>query len=480
MTGKGGGTGGASITGDVARQIEALVAAARNAQRAYESMGSQTLFDNACRAVAWALMRPERNRQLAELAVRETGLGNADDKVRKNHNKTLGLMRDIAGVTAFGHVGDDKALGLSRYLRPKGVVAAIVPSTNPLATPVNNIVNALKTGNAIIIAPSPKGVRPLEALLGDILPALEKLGLPGGLVQMVPTPPSKPKTEALMRLADLVVVTGSQANVRAGYRSGTPAIGVGAGNVVTIVDETADIAGAAAKIAASKTFDNATSCSSENAVIAVDAVHDKLVEALAAEGGHLLDDAQTAKLEAIHWKDGALTTEILARDIGVVLDRTGLGGSAPKGTRFLVAPQERIGPEHPMTGEKMALFLALHRVRDFDDALVKAIAIQDVMGAGHSLGLHSKDDTRARRMAMEARTCRVIVNQAHCFANGGFFNNGMPFSLSMGCGSWGGNSIDENLNWRHFVNQVVVARTIAERRPELEDIFGTYWKEFGK
>ncbi|MEL0304032.1 MAG: aldehyde dehydrogenase family protein, partial [Rhodobiaceae bacterium] len=171
--------------------IDELVARARDAQSAYEAMGSQELFDRACQAVAWCLMEPERNRRLAEFAVAETGLGNADDKVRKNHNKTLGLMRDIKGVTAFGHIEDDAALGLSTFLRPKGVVAAIVPSTNPLATPVNNMINALKTGNAIILAPSPKGVRPLLALLEHIHPALAALGLPDGLVQMVPAPPSK-------------------------------------------------------------------------------------------------------------------------------------------------------------------------------------------------------------------------------------------------------------------------------------------------
>ena len=460
--------------------IDELVARARGAQSAYEAMGSQELFDRACQAVAWCLMEPDRNRRLAEFAVAETGLGNADDKVRKNHNKTLGLMRDIKGVTAFGHIGEDAELGLSTFLRPKGVVAAIVPSTNPLATPVNNMINALKTGNAIILAPSPKGVKPLLALLEHIHPALAALGLPEGLVQMVPVPPSKPKTERLMQLADMVLVTGSQANVRAGYSSGTPAIGVGAGNVVTIVDETADIAAAAAKIAASKTFDNATSCSSENAVIAVDAVHDELVAALAAEGGYLLDEPQATALEAMHWHHGKLAPGLLAKDIDIVLAETGLADSAPPGTRFLVAPQTQIGPDHPMTGEKMALFLALHRAGDFDEAMHKAIAIQNVMGAGHSLGLHSGDDGRARRLAMEARTCRVIVNQAHCFANGGFFNNGMPFSLSMGCGSWGGNSIDENLNWRHFVNQVRIVRTIPERKPSLDEIFGDYWEDHGK
>ena len=460
--------------------IDEIVTRARTAQARYEATGSQALFDKACQAVAWVLMQPERNRALAEMAVEETSLGNADDKVRKNHNKTLGLMRDIKDVTAFGHVEDDDENGLSIYYRPKGVIAAVVPSTNPLATPVNNTINALKTGNAIILAPSPKGVKPLLALFEHIHPALAKLGLPKDLVQMVPAPPSKPKTERLMQLADLVVVTGSQANVRAGYSSGTPALGVGVGNVVSIVDETADIADAAAKIAASKTFDNATSCSSENAVIAVDAVYDKLVAALATQGGYCLDAAQTAHLEGIHWHNGKLTSKLLAKDIDVVLAETGFAGTAPDNTSFLVAPQDEFGPDHPMTGEKMSRFLALHRAGDFDEAMEKAVAIQNHMGAGHSLSLHSADDGRARRLAMEARTCRVIVNQAHCFANGGFFNNGMPFSLSMGCGSWGGNSIDENLNWRHFVNKVHVVRTISERRPSLEEIFGDYWNEHGQ
>ena len=460
--------------------IDEMVAKARVAQNSYEAKGSQALFDSACQAVAWVLMEPTRNKMLAEMAVAETGLGRVEDKIRKNHNKTLGLMRDLKDVTSFGHLGDDAVTGLSSYLRPKGVIAAIVPSTNPLATPVNNIINALKAGNAIILAPSPKGVKPLTTMLTDIHQALGRFGLPDNLVQMVPAPPSRAKTERLMKLSDLVVVTGSQSNVRAGYASGTPAIGVGAGNVVTIIDETADIAAAAQKIAASKTFDNATSCSSENSVIAVDAVYDEVVAALAGAGGLLLNTSQVERLEKLHWHDGKMTTTLLAQDIDKVLGEMGMLEDAPPATQFLVAPQSEIGPEHPMTGEKMARFLALHRASDFDDALAKAVAIQDFQGAGHSLGLHSTNDARAHRLAMEAKTCRVIVNQAHCFATGGFFNNGLPFSLTMGCGSWGSNSIDDNLNWRHFVNRVDVVRVVPERRPELDEIFGDYWDRFGK
>jgi len=468
-----------TVQDDIER-IDALVARARLAQAAYEKDGSQELFDRACQAVAWALMEPERNAALAALAVAETGLGNAADKIRKNHNKTLGLMRDIKGVKAFGHIEDDKEKGLSIYYRPKGVIAAIVPSTNPLATPTNNIINALKTGNAIIVAPSPKGAKPMAMLLDHIHAELDKVGVSRDLVQMVPVPPSKAKTKRLMELADLLVVTGSQNNVRAGYSSGTPAIGVGQGNVVSIIDETADIAGAARKIADSKVFDNATSCSSENAVIAVDAVYDEVVAALQDAGGLLLDDAEVKHLEEVHWHDGHMTTTLLAKDIDVITTALDLGSRAGANTRFLIAPTEKAGPEALISGEKMSRFLALYRAADFDAAVELAKTIQDYQGAGHSLSLHSAMDERARHLAMAARTCRVIVNQAHCFANGGFFNNGLPFSLSMGCGSWGGNSIDDNLNWRHFINRVRVVREISEEKPELEEIFGNYWDTYGK
>ena len=461
-------------------EIDNLVDSARKAQQDYEACGTQERFDRAAHAAAWALMEPARNAELAAFAVAETGLGNSADKITKNYRKTLGLLRDIKGQKSFGLVDDNPANGVSEFLRPKGVVAAIVPSTNPLATPVNNVVNALKTGNAIILAPSPKGVAPLEKLLGYIYAEFDRIGLDHDLVQMVPNPPSKDKTARLMQLADMLVVTGSQSNVRAAYSSGTPAVGVGMGNVVTIIDETADLDDAAQKIQRSKCFDNATSCSSENAVIVVDAVYDDFVAALGRAGGMLLDPAQTQHLITTHWHDGHLNRNMLAQDIHAVLRILAMADTAPDGTKFLVAPATGIGPEHPISGEKMALFLALYRASDFTDAKAKARAIHDYQGRGHSLGLHSQNDQRAHELAMEMQACRIIVNQAHCFATGGSFDNGLPFSLSMGCGSWGGNSIDDNLNWTHFVNRVRIARQIPPVEPSLDDIFADYFAATGQ
>jgi len=459
------------------QEIDKLVATAKKAQEQYEANGSQELFDLACQAVGWALMQPENNSELSKLAVSETGLGNVNDKIQKNHNKTLGLLRDIKNIKSFGHIYDDNLKGISVYFRPKGVVAAIVPSTNPLATPTNNIINALKTGNSIIIAPSPKGAGPFAVLLKHIRKNLADVGINPDLVQMVTTPPSKLKTQRLMELADLLVVTGSQNNVRAGYSSGTPALGVGQGNVVTILDETADVTDAAEKIAKSKTFDNATSCSSENSVIVVRSKYKEALDALEQAGGLILDEIETQRVVNLHWQNGRMNTALLAKDINVIIDKTKLAHRSDKNTRFLILPTQEAGPDAIISGEKMSQFLTLYLAEDFDHALKLAIKIQNYQGAGHSLGLHSKNDERAHQMAMSAKTCRVIVNQAHCFATGGFFNNGLPFSLSMGCGSWGGNSIDENLNWEHFINKVKIVRVIEEDKPNLEDLFGDYWSK---
>ncbi|MBX2824911.1 MAG: aldehyde dehydrogenase family protein, partial [Gammaproteobacteria bacterium] len=257
--------------------VDALVARARVAQQHFETQADQTRYDQAALAAAWALMEPGRNQLLSDLAVSTTGLGNVADKLRKNHRKTLGLLRDIKDVKTTGIVNFDAERGLTEIARPIGVVGAVVPSTNPAATPTNNIINALKCGNAIILSPSPKGVEVCEKLIGFVHDEFRKIGVDPDLVQMVPAPSSKVKTQRVMEACDLIIVTGSQDNVRRAYSSGSPAIGVGAGNATVIIDETADLQAAAEKIAASKTFDNATSCSSENAIIVVDAIYDSFI-----------------------------------------------------------------------------------------------------------------------------------------------------------------------------------------------------------
>lgn len=464
------------MTDDLA-QVDAIVARARDAQKRYETDATQARYDQAAKAVGWAIMEPERNRALAELSVSTTGLGNVPDKITKNHRKTLGLLRDLAEAKTCGILSDDPATGITEIARPIGVIGAVVPSTNPAATPANNIINALKGGNAIVLSPSPKGVPACEMLLGFIYEEFDKAGVDHDLVLMVPAPGSKAKTQRMLETTDLVVVTGSQDNVRRAYTCGTPAIGVGAGNVTVIVDETADLSAAAAKIAASKTFDNATSCSSENAVVVVDDVYDDFVAALAAQGGALISD-ETRVVSRL-WPDGHLNRSVIAQDALPMLDALGLTNDVPAGTQFIAVETSGIGPDHKLSGEKLSRVLALYRARDFDDAAAIAGRILAHQGAGHSIGLHSAMDERAIALGQSVPTCRVIVNQAHCFATGGAFDNGLPFSLSMGCGSWGGNSIDENLNWTHFIQTTKVVRQIPVREPTVEDIFSGYWAEVG-
>ena len=460
--------------------IDELVARARNAQRGFEKGADQTRYDMAAFAAAWALMEPGRNEELATMAVATTGLGNIKDKITKNHRKTLGVLRDIKESKTCGVISDDPDTGITEIARPIGVIGAVVPSTNPVATPTNNVVNALKCGNAVILSPSPKGVEVCEKLIGYIHAELDKIGIDRDLVQMVPAPVSKVKAQRLMETADLLVVTGSQNNVHRAYSSGTPAIGVGAGNVSVIVDETADLDAAAAKITASKTFDNSTSCSSENAIIVVDAVKSRLVEALDRAGGRLVQGADSDKLKTALFGGGAINRAMLAQDIDKVLQVADLDLDEPENIKFLVVEADGIGADFPESGEKLSLVTSLYSARDFAHAKNIAIDIMVHIGAGHSVGIHTGDDDRAMELGAEMPTCRVIVNQAHCFATGGSFDNGMPFSLSMGCGSWGGNSIDENFNHRHLMNITKVVRTIEPNEPSVADVFQDYWNRAGK
>jgi sulfoacetaldehyde dehydrogenase len=459
--------------------VSSLIETARAAQRRYERY-DQAGVDAVVTAAGWAIMHPERNRALAEMAVRDTGLGVVADKITKNHRKTLGLLRDLKGARSVGVIAEYPELGIVEIARPVGVVAAITPSTNPGATPANKIINALKGRNAVIVAPSPKGASTCAALLEFIDGELDKVGAPPGLVQMLPSPVTKEATLALMRGADLVVATGSQANVRAAYASGTPAFGVGAGNVAAIIDTSADLADAAASIARSKTFDNATSCSSENSVVILDAVFDAALAALAGVSGVLLDDHEKVRLEAAMWHGGKLNPRTTAQSTATIAALAGLIRPELSRASFLMVREDGSGPACPFSGEKLAPVLAVYRARDFDHACQIVADIYRYQGAGHSVGIHSCDDAHILRLGIELPVSRVIVNQIHCYATGGSFDNGLPFSLSMGCGTWGRNNFSDNMNYRHYLNITRISRKIPERMPALEDIFGEYFSKYGK
>ena len=403
-----------------------------------------------------------------------------EDKVRKNYRKTLGLLRDLQATRTVGVISEDDATGLTEIARPVGVVCAVTPSTNPAATPANKIINSLAARNAVIVAPSPKGWSTCALLLQYVHEQLERIGAPADLVQMLPAPISKVSTAELMRQADLVVATGSQANVKAAYRCGTPAFGVGAGNVASIVDESADLADAAGKIAASKTFDNATSCSSENSVIIVDAVFDRMLAALQREGAVMVDTPGKQRLQQAMWPDGKLSAQAIGQSASRVAAAAGLSEIAAGDPRMLLVLEDGVGTAHPFSGEKLSPVLAVYRATDFDDACALVARIYAFQGAGHSVSLHSKHPERALHLGLTAPVSRVIVEQAHCFATGGSFDNGLPFSLSMGCGTWGGNNFSDNMGVRHYMNITRVSRPIPQRIPTEEALLGKFFARYGR
>lgn len=458
--------------------VHGLIRKARAAQREYGHY-SQERVDDVVAAAGWAIMHPQRNRILAEMAVRDTGLGNVGDKILKNHRKTLGLLRDLKDAKSVGIIAEYPERGLVEIARPVGVVAAITPSTNPAATPANKIINALKGRNAIIVAPSPKGLGTCAALVAYIHAELRKVGAPPDLVQYLPGPVTRQATQELMRAADLVVATGSQNNIRSAYGSGTPAFGVGAGNVASIIDLSANLGEAARDISSSKIFDNATSCSSENSAVILDEVYDSALAALSEAGGALLNADEKLSLQRTMWIEGKLDPAVTAQPAPGIAALAGLTRPAVAQAKFLMVEESGAGPDFPYSGEKLSPVLTVYRARDFDHACAIVNAVYAYQGAGHSVGIHSSDDAHILRLGNELPVCRVIVNQAHCFATGGSFENGLPFSLSMGCGTWGGNNFSDNMNYRHFLNITRIVRKIPERIPTEEEIFGAYLRKYG-
>ena len=467
-----------AIGRDPAAIVDALIRRGRAAMDAFAG-STQARVDEAVTALAWSLYKPEHAEALARMAVEDTGIGNAPDKVVKNQRKTFGTLRDLMRVKSVGIIEEDRARGLVKYAKPVGVVGAVTPSTNPAATPVNKTMMAIKGRNAIVIAPSPAGLATTTRTVELMRAELVKIGAPADLVQVLPPPVDKALTHALMTACDLVVVTGSQNNVRDAYRSGTPAIGVGAGNVPVVIDSTASLDEAAAKIQRSKCFDNATSCSSENSVVILDDVYDAAVAALRRAGGYLADAAEKEAIRRTLWTNGRLNRSVIAKDPDVFAGACGLGDEA-RASKFLMVEESGVGRNHPFSDEKLALVLTVYRAATFDHAIDTVRAILSFKGRGHSVGIHTEEMGHARRLAEELDTARVLVNMAHTFGNGGGFDSGLNFTLSMGCGTWQGNSISENLGYHHFLNITHLATPIPEDRPTEEALFAAHWEKYGR
>ncbi len=460
----------------MADSIGELVARAKEAQKAIEYW-PQDKVDMMVAAVGWELYKEENAVQCAEMAAKETKMGVYEDKLLKHRKKTLGTLRDLQGVKTVGVIETDEAKGLMKVAKPVGVVAAITPVTNPTSTPAGNGLAILKTRNAVIFGAHLFARKTTGLAIKFMRAGLEKVGAPVDLVQELPKP-TKERIQELMAAADLVVATGSGALVNAAYSSGTPAYGVGAGNAVCVVDETADLADAAKKIFLSKTFDNATSCSSENSVVIQEGVRDRMVEALQAQGGYLCTAADKAALKATLWPDGsALSPKIVAQSAARIAEMAGL--PVPDGTRFLMVTGEQPLEDDLFAREKLSPVVALWTYGAFGEAVELVERITRKCGYGHSCGIHSVNDEHIMELAVKSHVSRMLVRQPQCYGNSGNYDNGMPFTMTLGCGTWGGNITSENITWKNFLNTTWVSKPIEPVVPDENRLFGDYWSQFG-
>ena len=450
--------------------IDIMIDQARSAMEEIAD-ASQDRIDEIVKSVAWAVYRDDHARNLAEMAVFDTGLGNVVDKTIKNKRKSYGTLCDLMEVQTRGMCHADPERGLYTYYKPVGVVGSLTPSTNPGATPANQALMALKGGNAIIISPSPAAARTVRQLKLYFDEALMAIGAPTDLFQVIDAPISLARAQYLSQAVDLILVTGDQNNVRIGYQSGTPCIGVGKGNVPVIIDSSADLSDAARKIITSKTFDNSTSCSSENALIILDEVYDEMLRELQSAGGYLASHEEVVLITENLFKDGKVNRHAVGQDLDT-LDRLFHLDGRTTGKRFIMVEEQGYGSKVPMSGEKLSLVLTVYRADSFSLAMDIVDGILEYEGVGHSVGVHTTSNANAHQLAARTKVARVLVNQAHAFGNGGGMDNGLPFTLTMGCGTWAGNSISENMSIKNFVNKTVLVKTFHKHIPEAADMFG--------
>ena len=455
---------------EVADEIAALVARSRAAQEQIANY-TQEQVDALIRAMVWAVCKPGMSEEIAKFTVEETQLGNYEGKFLKIDRKTRATLYDIIDDKSVGIIEELPERNIVKIAKPMGVIGALSPSTNPEATPVIKAISAVKGRNSIIIAPHPRAKLTNKKIVDLMRDAIVKMGAPADLVIGIEIP-SVEKTNELMRQVDRVLATGGAPMVKAAYSSGTPALGVGVGNAVITVDDTANLDDAAEKIRISKTLDNAASCSSDNSVILLDAIYDEMLEKLKAQGGYVVNADEKAKLQGAIWEDGHINAKIVAQPAQFIANYAGF--QVPDEVKFFIVPETGAGPDYPFSGEKMTVTMALYRAKDIDEAIALTNAIQSYQGQGHSCGIYSNSDENIMKLAFGTKTSRVMVNQPQAPSNSGNLWNGMRQTFSLGCGSWGGNGTNNNISWRDLINETWVSKPLAQPKvlPSDEELFG--------
>lgn len=453
-----------------AKEVAELIARSRKAQAQIANY-TQEQVDRLIRGMVYAVAREGVAEEIAQHTVDESQLGNYDGKFMKISRKTRAALMDIIDDKSVGVIEELPERNIVKIAKPVGVIGALSPSTNPEATPVIKSICAVKGRNSIIICPHPRAKITNKIICDKMREALVKLGAPADLVIPIEVP-SVEKTNEVMKQCDRVLATGGGPMVLAAYSSGTPALGVGVGNAVITVDDTADLDDAAEKIRISKTFDYAASCSSDNSVILLDKIYDQMLQKLQDQGGFVVEGENKQKLQDTIWKDGALNTAIVAQPADKIAGMAGI--DLPDDKMFFIVPETGFGADAPFSGEKLSVTMALYRAKDIEDAIRITNGIQAYQGQGHSCGIYSKSDVNIFKLASETFTSRVMVNQPQAPSNSGNLWNGMRQTFSLGCGSWGGNSTNNNISWRDLINETWVSKPLAQTKviPADEDLFG--------
>ncbi|WP_425082603.1 aldehyde dehydrogenase family protein [Ruegeria arenilitoris] len=463
---------GKELTENDRNMVADMLARARAAMAEIEDW-DQDRLNRLSQAIAWYAGNEKTFTRLAQQGVDESGIGDREGRPAKRFKIHM-VLRDVLRTPSTGIVEVDEEKGLVKYAKPAGVIASLIPMTNPAMTPPVTGVSAANARNAVIFSPHPRTAHTTFEMVEVMRAACRAAGAPEDLFQSI-RKPSIPLTQHLMEICDLTLATGGKPMVKAAYSSGRPAYGVGAGNSSIVIDETADLDVAAQNTRISKTSDFGSGCSADGNIIIQRSVYDDMVKALQAEGGYLCSDEEKVMLEAAMWDEkGNRTFPTIACPPQQTAKVAGF--SIAEDRKFLmVENQGQIGPQHKFSREKLTTLMALYHFDTFDDALETVSRIYNTGGKGHSCGIYSHNDDHIDRLARLAPVSRMMVRQPQSKANAGAWTNGMPMTSSLGCGIWGGNITNENVTMKHMMNYTWVSRPIPEDRPSEPDLFGEFF-----
>ena len=446
---------------DSVESLESAIARVRVAQRKFATY-TQEQIDAIFKAAAIAANKARI--PLAKMAVAETGMGIVEDKVIKNNYAAEHIYNAYRRTKTCGVIEEDKAYGTKKIAEPIGVIAAVIPTTNPTSTAIFKTLLALKTRNAIIISPHPRAKASTAAAAKIVLDAAVEAGAPEGIINWIDVP-SLDMTSLLMKEADIILATGGPGMIKAAYSSGKPALGVGAGNTPAIIDDTADIVLAVSSIIHSKTFDNGMICASEQSVIVLDGIYDAVKAEFAARGCFFLSPEETEKVRKTIIINGALNAKIVGQSAAKIAELAGV--KVPAGTKILIGEVESVELSEEFAHEKLSPVLAMYRAKDIGDAFDKAEHLIADGGYGHTSSIYLNAGTEQAKLnefAARMKTCRILVNTPSSQGGiGDLYNFKLPPSMTLGCGSWGGNSVSENVGVKHLLN----IKTVAERRENM-------------